>query len=75
MPKFPAFTDKQVIKKIRQCGFIFYKQCKGSHEMWIRNLDNKIIILPRHAGRIIKRKTLKDIIDATGLTIYEFNNL
>jgi predicted RNA binding protein YcfA (HicA-like mRNA interferase family) len=75
MPKFPALTDKQVIKKIRQCGFVFYKQCKGSHEMWIRDLDDKIIIIPRHAGKIIKRKTLKDIIRATGLTGSEFNKL
>lgn len=75
MPKFPALTDKQIIKKIKKCGFIFYKQCKGSHEMWVREADDKIIILPRHAGKIIKRKTLKDIIKATILTFEEFNNL
>lgn len=75
MSKFPALTDKQIIKRIRNCNFRFYKQCKGSHEMRVRDYDDKIIILPRHASKIIKRKTLKDIIQATGLSIDEFNRL
>ena len=75
MRKFPALTDKKIIQKIKKCGFVFYKQCKGSHEMWVRNIDQKIIIIPRHSGKTIKRKTLKDIIEATNLSIEQFNNL
>jgi len=75
MPKFPALTDKQVIIKLRRAGFIFYKSAKGSHEMWVRDIDGKIAIVPRHSGKIIKRKTLKDIIEATGLSIEEFSKL
>jgi predicted RNA binding protein YcfA (HicA-like mRNA interferase family) len=33
MPKFPALTDKQVIKKLQKINFRFYKYAKGSHEM------------------------------------------
>jgi predicted RNA binding protein YcfA (HicA-like mRNA interferase family) len=75
MPKFPALTDKQVIKKLRKAGFRFYKFAKGSHEMWVRDIDGKITVVPRHPGKIIKRKTLKDIIEATGLSIKEFSEL
>ena len=75
MPKFPALTDKQVIKKLRKAGFRFYKFAKGSHEMWVRDIDGKIAMVPRHPSKIIKRKTLKDIIDATGLSIEEFSKL
>jgi len=75
MPKFPALTDKQVIKKLRKAGFSFYKFAKGSHEMWVRDIDGKIAVVPRHSGKIIKRKTLKDIIDATGFSIKEFSEL
>ncbi len=75
MPKFPALTDKQVIKKLRKAGFRFYKFAKGNHEMWVRDIDGKIAVVPRHPGKIIKRKTLKDIIDSTGLSIEEFSKL
>jgi predicted RNA binding protein YcfA (HicA-like mRNA interferase family) len=75
MPKLPALTDKQVIKKLRKAGFRFYRSAKGSHEMWVRDIDGKIAVVPRHPGKIIKRKTLKDIIDATGLSIEEFSKL
>jgi predicted RNA binding protein YcfA (HicA-like mRNA interferase family) len=75
MPKFPALTDKQIIKKLRKVGFRFYRYAKGNHEMWVRDIDGKIAIVPRHPGKIIKRKTLKDIIEATGLSINEFSRL
>ena len=75
MPKFPAFTDKEVVRKIKKCGFDFSKNCRGSHEMWVRDVDTAVIIVPRHAGKIIKRKTLKNIITATGLSIKEFIEL
>jgi len=75
MPKFPALTDKQVIKKLRKAGFRFYRYAKGNHEMWVRDIDGKIAIVPRHPNKIIKRKTLKDIIEATGLSVKEFSKL
>jgi len=43
--------------------------------MWVRDIDGKIAIVPRHPGKIIKRKTLKDIIEATGLSTKEFSEL
>ena len=75
MPKFPALTDKQIIKKLRKAGFRFYRYAKGNHEMWVRDIDGKIAIVPRHPNKIIKRKTLKDIIEATGLSTKEFSEL
>ena len=75
MSKFPALTDKQVIKKLRKVGFRFHRYAKGNHEMWVRDIDGKIAIVPRHPSKIIKRKTLKNIIEATGLSIKEFSGL
>lgn len=75
MFKFPALTDKQVIRKLRKAGFRFYRYAKGGHEMWVRDIDGRIAMVPRHPGKIIKRKTLKDIIEATGLSIKEFTEL
>lgn len=75
MPKFPALTYQQVAKKIKKAGFCFYRQCRGSHEMWVRDSDSKVAVIPKHLGKIIKRKTLKDIIKATGLSVNEFGGL
>lgn len=75
MTHFPALTYREVIKKIRKCGFIFYREAKGSHELWVREFDKNIITVSNHRGRIIKRKTLKKIIEATRLSIEEFNQL
>lgn len=75
MSKFPALTDKQTIKKLQRAGFRFYRHAKGGHEMWVRDIDSKIAIVPRHSGKIIKRKTLKDIIEATGFSIEKFKEL
>ncbi len=43
--------------------------------MWVRDIDGRVAMVPRHPGKIIKRKTLKDIIEATGFSIKEFSEL
>lgn len=73
--KFPAVTDKEVIRLLRKIGFKFYRQAKGSHEVWRRITDGRHTIIPRHSGKILKRKTLKSIINDTALTVEEFQNL
>ncbi|RJS73288.1 type II toxin-antitoxin system HicA family toxin [Methanophagales archaeon] len=73
--KLPAVTDREVIKVAKKLGFTFYRQAKGSHEVWRRVSDGRHTVIPRHAGKIIKRKTLKSIIDDFGITVEEFNEL
>jgi len=73
--KLPAVTDREVIKVAKKLGFTFYRQAKGSHEVWRRVSDGQHTVIPRHAGKIIKRKTLKSIIDDFGITVVEFNEL
>jgi len=55
MPRFPVLTYQQVAKKIKKAGFCFYRQCKGSHEMWARDSDGKVAVIPKHLGKTIKR--------------------
>ncbi len=73
--KLPAVTDRDVIKVAKKLGFTFYRQAKGSHEVWRRVSDGRHTVIPRHAGKIIKRKTLKSIIEDFGITVEEFNEL
>ncbi len=73
--KLPTVTDREVIKVAKKLGFTFYRQAKGSHEVWRRVSDGRHTVIPRHAGKIIKRKTLKSIIDDFGITVEVFNEL
>jgi predicted RNA binding protein YcfA (HicA-like mRNA interferase family) len=73
--KLPAVTDREVIKVAKKLGFTFYRQAKGSHEVWRRVSGGRHTVIPRHAGKIIKRKTLKSIIEDLGITVEEFNEL
>jgi predicted RNA binding protein YcfA (HicA-like mRNA interferase family) len=70
--RFPAVTDQDVIRVLRKLGFKFYRQAKGSHEVWRRASDGRHTTVSRHRGRIIKRRTLKSILDDIGLTVEEF---
>ena len=37
--------------------------------------DGRHTVIPRHTGKIIKRKTLKSILDDFGITVEEFYEL
>jgi predicted RNA binding protein YcfA (HicA-like mRNA interferase family) len=71
-PKLPVATDKEVIKVARKLGFEFYRQAKGSHEIWVRHSDGSRIVVPRHAGKTIKKGTMKRILDGLGISTEEF---
>lgn len=75
MTKIPAYTDKEMIKKLRKLGFVFERQAKGSHEFWVNPETHQRVMIPRHAGKMLSRKTTKGIIEAIGKTVEEFVKL
>lgn len=74
-PRFPAVTSDEVIRVLKKIGFEFARQSGTSHAIYKRASDKKRINVPVHSGRIIKRRTLKSILDEAGLTISEFEEL
>lgn len=72
---FPAIKDKDVIKIARKLGFVYYRQAKRSHEIWRRAKDSRYTTIPRHSGKILKRKTLKSIIEDFDISVKEFQTL
>lgn len=74
-PRFPAVTSDAVIGVLIKLGFRFKRESGSSHAVYYRESDKRRTIVPRHSGRIIKRKTLKSILSDTGLTIDEFVEL
>ncbi len=69
-----AVTGKQVGKVAKDIGFA-YDRTTGSHEVYYRQADNRRIVIPVHAGKTIKPKTLAAIVRDMGLTMEEFAKL
>jgi predicted RNA binding protein YcfA (HicA-like mRNA interferase family) len=74
-PRLPAVTSKQVILVLQRAGFSLYRHSGTSHSVWLREADGRRVTVPVHSGKIMKRKTLMQIINLAGLTIEEFSQL
>lgn len=72
--RFPQATYHDVIKVAKKLGFYFYRQAKGSHEVW-RRVDGRYTTIFHHGSKPIKRKTLKGILDDFQITPQEFIKL
>ena len=62
--KLPVVSGKEVIKALFKKGYYLRDQ-KGSH-VHLRHPTNRPITVPNH--KVISRKTLKTIMNETGLT-------
>lgn len=72
MPKLIELSYQEIIKRIKKFGFRFYRQGKGSHELWVRDEDGKVIPVPHHKGKSIRKGTVKAIIQEIGTTVDKF---
>jgi predicted RNA binding protein YcfA (HicA-like mRNA interferase family) len=70
-PSMPVVTAKQLVHVVGQLGFRFDRQ-KGSHAVYIREMDKARVVIPMHVGKDIRRKTLAGILSDIGITIEEF---
>lgn len=73
-PKLPAVTSKEVARIAQRLGFEFRRQT-GSHAIYVRSGDHRRVVIPTHAGRDLKPKTLRGIIEDLGLTVEEFQRM
>lgn len=71
--KYPALTAKHVVNILNKAGFSFVRQ-SGSHAIYEKTVDGKIhlVVVPVHAKKDLKPKTLKSIISQSGMTKKEF---
>lgn len=73
-PRLPAATTREVVRVAQGLGFAFHRQ-KGSHAVYYRQKDKARVVIPVHAGKTIKPKTLAGIIEDLGLTPEQFRRL
>ena len=68
--RFPVRNAKEVVKVLRQHGFILIAQ-SGSHQKW-RHTNGRQVIVAMHGSKPIPLGTLKSIIEGSGLDVEDF---
>lgn len=70
---FPSLKSKEVISALKTFGFA-ERRSSGSH-LIMKNANGKIVVVPMHKSKDIKRGTLFSIIKQAGLTLEEFQKI
>jgi len=73
--KLRELSTREVQKRLKKLGFRFYRQGKGSHEIWTRDEGGKIIPVPSYKGKNIRKGTIAAIIRELGMSVEEFMKL
>lgn len=62
MAKLRELSYKELTTRLKRFEFRFYRQGKGSHELWVRDSDGKVVPVPFHKGKNIRKGTVRTII-------------
>ncbi len=65
--KLPRITGDEVVRALKRAGFVVDRQ-RGSHVVLIHPQTRKRVVVPVHAGKIVKPGTLSGILDDAGLS-------
>lgn len=72
MAKLRELNYKELTTRLKKFGFVYYRSGKGSHELWVRDSDGKVVPVPHYRGKNIRKGTVRAIIKEIGVTIDEF---
>ena len=75
MSKLRPLKYEEVVRKLKKLGFRMYRQGRGSHELWVRDEDRRVIPVPKHRGKEIRKGTLRAIIKELDLSVEDFMKL
>jgi predicted RNA binding protein YcfA (HicA-like mRNA interferase family) len=75
MSGLPVLNGRQVIRALVNAGFVV-DRITGSHHVLVHPQDaRRTVTVPVHAGRDLKRGTLRSIVRQAGFTLEEFAEL
>jgi len=70
MTKLPIIKAKELVAALQRMGFIVHHQ-RGSH-VQMKHADGRRVTVPVHAGKDIRRGTLRGIVNDLGVSVDEF---
>ena len=73
MSRQPVLKYRELIATLKNHGFVFKRQAKGSHEIWFHPTKKRFVTIPRHEGKTFKKGTLHAIIRDSGLSKEQFS--
>ncbi len=73
MGRLAGFKYRDIIKRLKQFGFEFYRQAAGSHEIWHNPKSKRFTTIPNHTGDM-PEGTLRAILKQAGIDVNEFIN-
>ena len=71
MGRLAGFRYREVVRKLRACGFEFDRQAAGSHEIWFNAMSNRYTTAPNHPGDL-PEGTRRIILKQAGIEVDEF---
>ena len=75
MTRLPAVTAGTVVRALQRAGLVIVRTT-GSHHRMVHPADpTRATTVAVHAGKTLKRGTLRNIIKQAGLTVEEFTAL
>jgi predicted RNA binding protein YcfA (HicA-like mRNA interferase family) len=75
VPELRELDYPEITRRLRILGFRFYRRGKGSHELWVRDTDGRVVPVPHYRGKSVRKGTLRAIIRELGLSVAEFMDL
>ena len=68
MGRLAGFRYREIVKRLKEFGFQFRRQARGSHEIW---LIRRYTTIPNHPGDM-PEGTLRAILKQAGIAPEEF---
>ena len=72
MAELRELSYREVTHRLRKLDFRFYRQGKGSHELWVRDSDGVVVPVPHYRGKKIRKGKVRAIIREIGVSVEEF---
>jgi predicted RNA binding protein YcfA (HicA-like mRNA interferase family) len=71
MGKLSGITYRVLAKKMREFGFQFFREAKGSHEIWHNEDTDRYTTIPKHSGDMAEG-TVRSILKQADIEIDDF---
>ena len=66
MGRLAGFRYREIVRKLKSCGFEFDRQAEGRHEIWFNPSSNRYTTVPNHPGDM-PEGTLRAILRQAGI--------
>ncbi len=71
MGKLSGITYRFLARKLGELGFQFFRQAKGSHEIWYNKDSNRYTTVPKHSGDMAEG-TVRSMLKQADIEVDDF---